>query len=43
MGMFAATVLVLGIVVIAAGPEAHRVAFGQDQPERGSDQRERGS
>jgi MFS transporter, SHS family, lactate transporter len=43
MGMFAATVLVLGIVVIAAGPEAHRVAFGQDQPERGSDQRERAS
>jgi SHS family lactate transporter-like MFS transporter len=30
MGMFAATVLVLGIVVIGTGPEAHRVAFGQD-------------
>jgi SHS family lactate transporter-like MFS transporter len=29
MGMFAATVLLIGIVVIAAGPEAHRVAFGR--------------
>jgi MFS transporter, SHS family, lactate transporter len=30
MGMFAATVFVLGTIVIAAGPEAHRVAFGSD-------------
>jgi hypothetical protein len=30
MGMFAATVFIIGAMVIAAGPEAHRVAFGSD-------------
>lgn len=29
MAMFAATVLVIGAIVIAAGPEAHRVAFSE--------------
>ena len=28
MGMFAAAVFIVGTIVIAAGPEAHRVAFG---------------
>ena len=28
MGMFAAAVFIVGAMVIAAGPEAHRVAFG---------------
>jgi len=28
IGMFAAIVLLLGAIVIAAGPEAHRIAFG---------------
>jgi len=30
MGMFAAAVFIVGVMVIAAGPEAHRVAFGSD-------------
>ena len=30
MGMFAAAVFIIGAIVIAAGPEAHRVAFGSD-------------
>ncbi|MFZ0981167.1 MAG: MFS transporter [Candidatus Acidiferrales bacterium] len=30
MGMFAAAVFIVGTMVIAAGPEAHRVAFGSD-------------
>ncbi|MFZ0635342.1 MAG: MFS transporter [Candidatus Acidiferrales bacterium] len=30
MGIFAAIVLVTGAIVIALGPEAHRVAFGQN-------------
>jgi SHS family lactate transporter-like MFS transporter len=30
MGMFAAAVFAIGAVVIAAGPEAHRVSFGPD-------------
>ena len=30
MGSFAAVVLVVCMIVIAAGPEAHRVAFGQN-------------
>jgi len=30
MGMFAAAVFIIGAMVIAAGPEAHRVAFGSD-------------
>ena len=29
MGVFAAMVMILAIVVIGFGPEAHRVAFGQ--------------
>jgi len=29
MGMFAAIVLLVGAIVIAAGPEAHRIAFGR--------------
>jgi MFS transporter, SHS family, lactate transporter len=32
MGAFAATVLLIGSAVIAAGPEAHRVAFGRGVP-----------
>ena len=31
LAMFAAAVLLLGAVVIAAGPEAHRVTFGRQQ------------
>ena len=31
MGMFAAAVFIVGTMVIAAGPEAHRVAFGADR------------
>jgi SHS family lactate transporter-like MFS transporter len=31
MGVFAAMVMILGIFVIGFGPEAHRVAFGQDR------------
>jgi MFS transporter, SHS family, lactate transporter len=30
MGMFAAAVFIVGTMVIAAGPEAHRVAFGSE-------------
>jgi SHS family lactate transporter-like MFS transporter len=30
MGMFAAAVFAVGAVVIAAGPEAHRISFGSD-------------
>ena len=30
MGMFASAVFIIGALVIAAGPEAHRVAFGSD-------------
>ncbi|HVB59316.1 MAG TPA: MFS transporter [Candidatus Acidoferrales bacterium] len=30
MGSFAAIVLIIGTIVIAAGPEAHRVEFGRD-------------
>jgi MFS transporter, SHS family, lactate transporter len=30
MGMFAAAVFIIGTIVIAPGPEAHRVAFGSD-------------
>jgi SHS family lactate transporter-like MFS transporter len=30
MGMFATAVFAIGAVVIAAGPEAHRVSFGSD-------------
>jgi MFS transporter, SHS family, lactate transporter len=30
MGMFAAVVFIVGTMVIAAGPEAHRVAFGSE-------------
>ncbi|MGC2332485.1 MAG: MFS transporter [Candidatus Acidiferrales bacterium] len=30
MGTFAAAVFILGAMVIAAGPEAHRIAFGSD-------------
>jgi len=31
MGSLAALVLVLGVIVVGAGPEAHRVAFGQQK------------
>ena len=31
MGIFAATVLILGAIVIALGPEAHRVAFSGEE------------
>jgi MFS transporter, SHS family, lactate transporter len=33
MGSFAALVLIVGIIVIAVGPEAHRVEFGRDANE----------
>ena len=36
MGTFAAIVIVLGILVIAAGPEAHRVEFGRTGAEQPS-------
>ena len=31
MGMFAAAAFVIGAIVIAAGPEAHRVSFGSPE------------
>ena len=34
MGLFATVMILVGVLVIAAGPEAHRAEFGRGDPEK---------